>query len=159
MPAIEKVRITWEQCFGAVSVIETQIRAMSNNAPQSILAIGRGGFILGTMLSHKLDLPLAAVLTKGYDKNDKALPKVEVSNIIGDLVSSVLICDDVFDSGKTFKAVLQNDLRLSDPTTIVAVIATKQSGKYVKDFLKIEHFIAPIKVKPEKWCMFPWEVE
>jgi len=145
----EQVKIDWKSFLASADLIESNLRFMGSMPKslefKSVLAIGRGGFILGSILSHKLELPLAAIITTRYSVDHKA-GEIKVSPIIGSLEFPVLIVDDIVDDGTTLKSVIK---------------AISAEGRYmaVSTVTKITlpNLFAPISVDKGSWVVFPWE--
>lgn len=114
---------------------------------KGILAIARGGVIVGTILSHMLDLPMALIIGQSYGK-DHSQGKVELSDIITmeTLDGIWLGADDLLDSGKTIEAIREKYKIDFD----VAVLFDKGLAVERPDFL--------IETRNE-WIKFPYEKE
>ena len=80
--------VTWEEVENAVNFFEYKYNTEQLDC-ELILGIPRGGLVLATMLSYRLDLPL---------------------HIAGEPISDskILVVDDIADTGKTLKTVLKN---------------------------------------------------
>ena len=80
--------VTWEEVENAVKYFEYKYNTEQLDC-ELILGIPRGGLVLATMLSYRLDLPL---------------------HIAGEPISDskVLVVDDIADTGKTLERVLKN---------------------------------------------------
>lgn len=93
---MEKLNYTWEQQFKDTEIICTQIEKDNFN-PDVIVGISRGGLIPGVMMSHKLNVPFKPVHASTRDfphwGNYLPMPKDK----------SILIVDDICDSGETFE--------------------------------------------------------
>lgn len=133
--------------------------------PDRIIALARGGAILGVILSHRLNVPVTIVSYsskkgKGDDRNhDNALPKVEGVNL--------LIVDDLTDSGHSMAEVVaayQNGcasietsdshiaLR-SDHVIRTATMYAKEGAVLRSDYYW--HWLP----KNSPFIHFPWETE
>ncbi len=79
--------VTWEEVENAVKYFEYKYNTEQLDC-ELILGIPRGGLVLATMLSYRLDLPL---------------------HIAGEPISDskVLVVDDIADTGKTLERVLK----------------------------------------------------
>jgi len=81
-------KVTWKEVDDAVDFFINTYNTQNLNC-ELILGIPRGGLVLATMLSYRLDLPL---------------------HIVGEPIrdSKALVVDDIADTGKTLKTVLKN---------------------------------------------------
>lgn len=106
-----------------------------------IVGLSRGGLIPATILSHKLNIPLVPLEWQTRDFGVKDLEKiVELkANIWGG--SKVLVVDDIYDSGKTYREIKEH--LKCEYTTII----TKQNFKG----------FSPIELTGDAWIIFPWE--
>lgn len=121
--------------------------------PDRIVALARGGAILGVILSHKLNVPVTIVAYsskkgKGDDRNhDNLLPEVDAANL--------LIVDDLTDSGHSMSEVANLYLGTdSSPRVLrMATMYAKEGGVVVPDFYW--HWLP----KNSPFIHFPWETE
>jgi hypoxanthine phosphoribosyltransferase len=118
---MEKIYISWDEIENAVESLAHQIRT-SSFKPSYIKGIQRGGLIPAVLLSHKLNIPL---ITNGI------------------LDNSVLVIDDICDSGKTI-------FETQKYKCFTATIHHKQSAITKPDFY---YSLVP----EDKWIVYPWE--
>ena len=86
---VEKVYVTWEQVLDYVNDVANWVRK-NNLKPSGVLGIPRGGMILATLLSYKLDIPL----------------------LLGAAPNCIVI-DDIADSGRTLSHYTDNDTQFN----------------------------------------------
>lgn len=87
--AVEKVYVTWKDMEEFVdSLIQEMNR--QNFKPTGVYGIPRGGLILATLISYKLDIPLLLNASK-----------------------DCLIVDDIADSGRTLLHYTENDTQFN----------------------------------------------
>lgn len=118
---MEKIFLNWYEIDYAVESLAYKIKR-SNIKISYVKGIQRGGLIPAVLLSHKLNIPL-------------------VTN--GILDNSVLVIDDICDSGKTI-AEIQNY------KCYTATIHHKQSAITKPDFF---YSLVP----EDRWIVYPWE--
>lgn len=111
-----------------------------------IVGVIRGGLIPATILSHMMDVPLAAISYSskegmGGGKNTNILPHLNYENI--------LFVDDICDSGKTLKEICDHYNKVSNCYT--AVMYKKAGSVFVPDFYRWE---IP---QDFPYIEFPWE--
>jgi len=120
---MEKTFINWNYIEAAINRLAIDIER-SNKKISYIKGIQRGGLIPAVLLSHRLNIPM-------------------VSN--GVLDNSMLVVDDICDSGKTLT-------ELKKYKCYTATIHYKPSAIIKPDFY--------YDIVPEnKWIVYPWERE
>ena len=96
--------VSWKQYLKLVSDLEKKIRLQQSD---SIVAIGRGGLIVGTILSHHLNIPLFVVMASRY--NGIEAGNLNISGIVGTFdikkAKNVAIVDDIIDEGVTVRRI------------------------------------------------------
>lgn len=83
------------------------------NRIKNIYGIPRGGLILATILSHRLNLPII------FDKTK--------------IKQHTLIVDDLADTGRTFRNLTRNKIR------ITAALIKKEDSIFTPTFCELEH--------------------
>jgi hypoxanthine phosphoribosyltransferase len=118
--------------------------------PKTIIALARGGLILGVKLSHKLDCPLMIVSCKTYSEAKKSLDTVLLNtSYTVPLQSPVLICDEMVDSGKTLKVIVDHFKSLSINIRTATLLYKPHS------IIKPDYYIEEVNNKC--WVNFCWE--
>lgn len=117
--------------------------------PNRIVALARGGAVLGVVLSHKLNVPVTIVSYsskkgKGDDRNhDNALPEIDGEN--------VLIVDDLTDSGHSM-AEVSAWYSTDDRSVRTATMYAKEGAVFQSNYFW--HWLP----KNSPFIHFPWEV-
>jgi len=124
----KKVFYSFEQLLKDVDII-INILKERNVHIECIYGIPRGGLVLGSILSNKLNVPLFLDLKGDINKYS---------------YKSILIVDDISDKGDTFKGIPNIDKM----NTVSLFI--KEHTKFVPD-------IYCHKEKTHNWIIFPWE--
>lgn len=165
----------YDDHFVKSSVLEI-VRQMykDNFKPDYIVGLKRGGLVPGVMLSHYLDIPFYTLDPQEsnlwmaeeafgyvpYEEQEVVKSRWDVS-----YKKKILIIDDINDTGKTFKNLIQDWQSGCLPkeesawksvwhnTTKFAVLIENQASEFDSDFAG--HQINKVE-KPE-WCVFPWE--
>jgi hypoxanthine phosphoribosyltransferase len=120
---MEKIYLSWDDIKIAIESLAHQIKE-SNIEINKIKGLQRGGLIPAVMLSHLLDIPMTD----------------------NEVVSStVLIVDDICDTGKTLTPYKQTN----NP---IATIHHKQTAIVEPTFY---YSLTP----QDKWLVYPWEKE
>lgn len=120
--------------------------------PEAIIAVARGGMMLGQLMGYGLNLRnIQSIHVEAYDdaKRREAAAIFGVCDI-GD-AKRVLVVDDIVDSGMTMQALLER-LRTQHPQTEfkTASIFYKPEASLQPDFTLKE---------AEAWINFFWEVD
>lgn len=129
----------WQRVRQAVKIIGARLEELKmKNELHGLIAIARGGLVPATMLSHHLDVPLAAVC---YGTGIHPLSK---SLAVKDL-SKYAVIDEIADSLETYK-----HWRECFPASPFAVLVHKQPQAAPEI---IHAFAVPLGL----WVKFPWE--
>lgn len=110
-----------------------------------IIAVTRGGLVPAAIVAWELDIRLVdTVCIVSY--HDYQIGKAEILKKVGDDAASVLVIDDLADTGTT--ATLVREML---PKAHIATVYAKPSGKPL-----INTFVT--EVSQDTWIVFPWEV-
>lgn len=125
-----KYYITWAEIDKFVDNLNIDIKY------DYIISIHRGGNVLGTMLSHKLNIPLLIYTpTKSFN--------IDIQN------KNILLVDDISDTGKTIlKCIKDIQLEHVDVLTYAIKLHTNYTPEYYK-----------ITMPNDIWVVYPWEKE
>lgn len=143
------MRLSWEQFHRDCERLAEQIRK-SGKTYDKMLCITRGGVFVGGLLGHLLDVrDITTIALRLYDFDRQGDMVVQIS--APDLPppgSSLLVVDDLLDSGRTLAYILDkwgNDYEID-----IAVLYDKGGGDIRPDF-------TASKI-PNEWVWFPWEL-
>lgn len=128
---MKKVSLTWPDYLQMIDTLAVQI-PWKKEKFERILAINRGGNIIGTILSHKTRIPLEVVEPRPLITGHRKL----------------LLVDEIADSGETFKRVLGNLPKTISVKT--AVLHKKYNTKFVPNYFVEES---------RHWIIYPYEQE
>lgn len=157
---MREVNYTWADFKRWSKQLHTQILD-SQYKPKHIIAISRGGNVLGTVLSYKLNIPLTV-----YDPKIQNLDDFKYIDYQKDLI---LFVDDINDSGKTIKKFKMEVIRTlkNDYQEGWENIFTLNNIKFCTIFTTnvsistVDYSAADVdKLIPENkdiWLNFPWE--
>ena len=118
--------LSWSQIDSMVNDISDKI-IKSGKKYESIYGIPRGGLILAVLLSHKLNIPII------FDDNC--------------INSTVLLVDDILDSGNTVKDLIVNNYSFKID---IAVLVVNEKSVVKPDYFGINN-------SQNVWITFPWE--
>ena len=146
---MEKIYFTIEEMIDSIRNISKQL-TRSNFDPEVIISVNRGGCIPGIYLSHYINKTHEVINIELRDSN-----KEPDLNSIKEKIrqfSSVLIIDDINDSGKTIGVI--KDLSKNLTTKIhFAVLINKSESES-----KVEYYGKNVNSKAnDYWYVFPWE--
>ena len=146
---MEKIYFTIEEMIDSIRNISEQL-TRSNFDPEVIISVNRGGCIPGIYLSHYINKPHEVINIELQDS--KKEPDL---NSIKDKIrqfSSVLIIDDINDSGKTIGVIKDLSKNLTTKIHFAVLINKSQSTSKVEYYGKVVNS----KVN-DYWYVFPWE--
>ena len=145
--------------LSGIKKIAKQVRD-SGWYPEYIVAMARGGAVAGVYLSHELDVPVIIVnlSTRHHWAEDiKADVKSPLISKILKEKMQVLIIDDIVDSGKTIKTLLDkwkvktyNDNQIK----VASLIYNNTQSVKVSFYDKLID-----RDLDDSWYIFPWELE
>lgn len=141
---------TWEEFREYCAIVTTMI-IKSKKSYSQIIAIARGGFYLGDYLSRKLQLPLSVIVTQSYSKENQQQTFLSGNlSYINPPKGSVLLVDDLLDTGVTMIAIKKKLEETWQVTVNTAVIWQKSHSQYQADYY---HSITP----KDYWIKQPFE--
>lgn len=159
--AEDRENLTWQGFGDACRQIAQQI-ADSGWMPDLIVAIARGGMLPAGAISYALGVKAnGAINVEFYTGVGKTMlepeilePYIDISSLEG---KRVLIVDDVADSGKTLKLIM--DLIAKEGLSMGSDTA-KVDARSATIYLKPTSIIKPDYVfkQTDKWINFPWSV-
>lgn len=154
--------LSWEEIALAAQKVVLKIK-LDEFRPNLVIGVFRGGVIPAAIvqralavagLEHLNDYKFATVFAASYNnRNQQRELKVECPRAVREMIagsSNILVVDDIYDSGRTMKKIVE----VIDPQVVSTVIrtatlVTKQPqgtnyfGHYVED---------------GAWVEFPWEL-
>ena len=159
--AEDRENLTWQGFGDACRQIAQQI-ADSGWMPDLIVAIARGGMLPAGAISYALGVKAnGAINVEFYTGVGKTMLEPEILEPYMDISSlegkRVLIVDDVADSGKTLKLIM--DLIAKEGLSMGSD-TTKVDARSATIYLKPTSIIKPDYVfkQTDKWINFPWSV-
>ena len=159
--AADRENLTWQGFGDACRQIAQQI-ADSGWMPDLIVAIARGGMLPAGAISYALGVKAnCAINVEFYTGVGKTMLEPEILEPYMDISSlegkRVLIVDDVADSGKTLKLIM--DLIAKEGLSMGSDTA-KVDARSATIYLKPTSIIKPDYVfkQTDKWINFPWSV-
>ncbi|ADN50010.1 phosphoribosyltransferase [Vulcanisaeta distributa] len=148
---MEFLVLNWQRLVDLTLDLSLMVKE-SGYRPDSIIAILRGGYIVGKLVSDFLgidDLAVLGLVSYGTKIGQGEEPVVTYP-IIRDLRGkSVLVVDDVADTGKTLATA-------RDLTRFYGAREVRVATLYVKPWSRVkpDYYVGVT----DKWVLFPWEV-
>lgn len=141
----------WEQIYELCIQVADNIKK-SSFSPDLLVAISRGGWIPGRILSDMLGNPhVATIKVEHYVDIYETTPKPEITQPIPIDVKSkkILLVDDIADSGKSLKLVKEHLLEQGASDVKICALYCKPWSIVTPDFCAR---------KTDAWIWFPHEV-
>lgn len=143
--------IDWLRFYELAREVARQIRDAGIDI-DTIVAIGRGGYMPARLLSDMLDIfdltGFKIEHYKGSQKSRRAVVKYPLAAPVSE--KHILLVDDVSDTGDTFNAAIKHVQSLGNPANIhTAVLHHKLVSRFVPDFYAE-------KVEQWRWIIYPW---
>jgi len=142
-----------------VNDCHTLTREMSVDGykPNVIIGPGRGGYVMGVMLSHYFDVPFLGFnwQTRDGDFTDKNT----LTSIMEEYINKeILLVDDINDSGTTLlsidEAMCEHALDIgSDFSLQVATLFSKTTSEYQE----VDYYARELTPDNDPWIVFPYE--
>jgi hypoxanthine phosphoribosyltransferase len=152
LPADREV-LTWDAFAVAVRDLARQVVA-SGFVPDVVVAVARGGLVPGGAIAYALGTKGAGTMNvEFYTDIGKTLPDPRVLPPLMDTAglpgANVLVVDDVADSGRTLKLVMEM-LDGHGAQVRSAVLYTKPASIFEPDYSWR---------RTDRWITFPWSAE
>lgn len=141
--------LSWQDVNNACLSIYSRM-TQDNYKPQSLVGLLRGGVVPARIFSDCFDILLdfSALDVKLYTGINERMDEAVVGPFMGDVKGkSILIIDDIWDSGKTMEAVLDH---LQEEDVKTATMVWKETAKRQPDYFDIV-------ARNGEWIVFPWE--
>lgn len=145
--------VSWHRFYQLCRILARRIM-QSDFRPEIIVAVGRGGYMPGRVLSDMLGLMDLTTFRiehyRGAQKQYHALIRYPLN---ADLQGKrVLLMDDVSDSGETFQLAIEHVHQAGPPAELrTAVLDHKTVSAYQPDFFAR-------RIVKWRWITYPWAV-
>ena|SRR5579859_1173250 len=142
------IKLSWEQLQKDCITLAKNINA--NLDIDEIICISRGGLVVARILSDFLDVKISTITIESYQNIQQEKEPV-ITQFLPEtyMNETILLVDEVSDTGKTLKRALTylKTLPIKKIYTLTPYI--KPHSQYIPDFWKI---------KTDKWIIFPYEI-
>lgn len=142
---------SWDYIYGLCIKVADKVKH-SKYKPDLIVAISRGGWVPGRVLSDILEnMKIATIRAEYYEDIYKTRSKPEITQPLPIDIGRkrILLVDDIADSGHSLKLVREHLLELGAKDVKVCTLYTKPWSVVVPDF-------SPRKT--DAWVCFPHEI-
>ena len=141
--------LTWENIEQLVKELSRKI--LLDFQPEIIVAIAEGGWVPAILLKKYIKCPYYSIRCKNYDDKNRQLKEVELQDLNGIAIEgkSVLIIDEVADSGTTLESVYKYILTLGPSELRTAVLHKKQKSIFSPNYIS--------ETTGNEWIHYPWE--
>ncbi len=141
--------LSWDEFYWDIFDLGRKIE--ESYKPDILIAIARGGWVVGRIISDLLEVSkVASIGVRFYKDVGVRDLKPEITQPLSVTVKDqkVLIVDDVADTGETIELVKKHVLEDNPQSVKIAVV-------YVKPWCKasIDYYVK----KTDKWIVFPYE--
>jgi xanthine phosphoribosyltransferase len=150
LPHEKGFHVSWDQLHRDARALAWRLQ---NEAPEggwrAVVAITRGGMAPAMIVARELDIrTVDTISVKSYNHQEQTAPRIIKTpdmDIMGD-GTSVLIVDDLVDTGRTLEVV-----RETMPHAHVATVYAKPMGR-----AQVDTFVT--EVSQDTWIFFPWDM-
>jgi hypoxanthine phosphoribosyltransferase len=145
--------LTWQVLGQCLEHLKRQIEEQ-NVRPSAIVAISRGGLVLGTYLGNAFgirDLQIISIIRNTSDekRSDRGAPQLRWMAPDASLQGhTVLLVDDITGDGGTLRFACQHLAERQPQRLLTAVIVKNENTRFLPDFHAVE---------VGEWTVFPWE--
>ncbi|AKB80768.1 Xanthine-guanine phosphoribosyltransferase [Methanosarcina barkeri 3] len=143
--------ISFNEVLKLSKILARKIKA-SGYIPDLIVAVGRGGYVPGRLVSDFLLFSdLTSMKIEHYTRAADTLEETRIKFPIPENISGkkILIIDDVTDTGETLKLAADYVLSLNTTDVRTAVLQHKTCSAFTPDFYAQ-------KILKWRWIIYPW---
>jgi len=144
--------VSWTDIDHACNDILDQI-LLDGKMPKRIVGLTRGGLIPAVILSHKSRIPMSSLDWQTRDGTTKEALKLQ--RLIDDLVDpedTILVIDDIADSGRTFASIKAAIPAGHESQIVFAALTHKSSSEVEPEYYSTYH-----NARENVWFVYPWE--
>ncbi len=147
------VQYDWNDVYELCKVLAKKIKE-SGFKPDAIVAVARGGWVPARILADLLFIKeLYSVKAEHWGMVATETGKAKITQpLTADLSGkSVLVVDDVADTGETVELVARHVIEKNAKEVRTAVIDFKHTSKFVPDYYAKE-------MESWRWIVYPWSL-
>ena len=148
-----KIHLTWNNIHEAVKDLASKIQA--DFKPEIVIAISEGGWIPTRLLKTQMKSPrYYSIGCKNYDEEDNQLSEAVITQGLEGISlkgKSILIVDEVSDSGITMEKVCEYISKFEPKEIKTAVLHKKEKSIFNPDYVN--------ENMGDAWIVYPWDVQ
>ena len=138
-----------EHCFELAQTIQNRV-TQRNQPYDRIVSISRGGLVVARLLSDALVLPISNFTLVSYSGiNTSADPQLKEELGVAIEDETVLLVDEIVDSGKTLEVAIEYLNTLKPKTIDTAVVVKKPHSTFIPTYTQLT---------TTDWVVFPYEI-
>jgi uncharacterized protein len=149
----DKTHLTWINIHEAVKKLASKINL--DYKPEIVVAISEGGWIPTRLLKTQIKSPrYYSIGCKNYDEEDNQLDEATITQGLEGLNlknKSVLIVDEVADTGITMKKVHEYISQFEPKEIKTAVLHKKPKSVFNPDYISED--------VGNTWIVYPWDIQ
>lgn len=145
------VALSWDDIHSSLFALANKI-SESNFTPEMIVGIARGGWVVARILSDLLNVrDLASLKIEFYKSIGERDRKPQITQPVSESPEgkSVLIADDIADTGESLMLAKEHIVALGAKETRLATIHYKPWSKIKPDYYAS---------LTDAWIIYPWEI-
>ncbi len=147
----DKIYLDWNNIHDAVKKLASKIQL--NFKPEIVIAISEGGWIPTRLLKTQIKSPrYYSIGCKNYDEEDNLLNEATITQGLEGINlenKSILIVDEVADTGLTMKKVHEYISQFKPKEIKTAVLHKKPQSIFNPDYISED--------MGNSWIVYPWD--
>lgn len=156
MDDVKREYLTWLDVRVYCDTVMSNLAEAGIHVPDVIVPITRGGLIPGTMIAHTLGVtdvrPICIQTRDGNKTTDTTW--AEICALHG---KTILVVDEILDSGKTIEAILESTPIESISNIHFAFLIANQEADVFETIPGAYYARAINRSTDTDWFVFPWE--
>ncbi|MDY6960045.1 MAG: phosphoribosyltransferase, partial [Halobacteriota archaeon] len=147
------IMLDWERVYNLCKWISRGVK-VEGFKPDTIVAIARGGWFTGLILSDLLSIKdLRSIKIEHWGYTGELTGEARITQeVVGELNGkNVLLVDDITDTGDSMRLAMKHLGELNAKSVRTAVLKHKTTSTFKPDYIGTE-------MDDWKWVVFPWNV-
>ncbi|MDY6865308.1 MAG: phosphoribosyltransferase [Halobacteriota archaeon] len=147
------IMLDWERVYNLCKWISREVK-VEGFKPDVIVAIARGGWFAGLILSDLLSIKdLRSIKIEHWGYTGEITGEARITqDVVGELDGkNVLLVDDITDTGDSMRLALKHLNEMNARSVRTAVLKHKATSTFKPDYIGTE-------MDDWKWVVFPWNI-